>query len=50
MFYGTYRGDNHGGLGGQLYKIRMYYGDRITRLVMNDVIGGVFYQNKLELN
>ena len=32
MFYGTYRGDNHGGLGGQLYKIRMYHGDRIVRV------------------
>ena len=39
MFYGTYRGENHGGLGGQLYKIRMYHGDRIIRVTGRAGVG-----------
>jgi len=39
FFYGTYRGDFHGGEGGQLVKIRMYHGDRINRVTGRAGIG-----------
>ena len=32
LFYGSYRGDYHGGLGGLLTKLRLYNGDKISKV------------------
>ena len=39
MFYGNYRGYYHGGDGGFLNKIRLYNGDRITKVTGKAGIG-----------